>query len=279
MDELPNVPDSPQQIDKGGNLWKTLLLTFLGTTLSILLTFGTSQMVAQHRRVQERHLTALMVMGSVEKFASIMEDYSEKMSERDTLATYLLSIPMDSLNTPQCELLHSRFLSLPFPLLAHDKSVEKVFSNSIETWKNTGNFQFIEGVGKMFSQMDYWEDTHNNLLNEFQDVISDVKKNPDVYQGKTRTEKLLRSPAYRSLLMRFHNTACQERYVAYHMRYLNRYHMKLMDISEEEVIALVHKDEENAEDIVGETKKSLTEFITPNLNPDSLPTLEDWLKK
>ena len=62
------------------------------------------------------------------------------------------------------------------------------------------------------------------------------------------------------------------------MRYVNRYHMKLMGISEEEVMAFAHKDEENAEAIVGEPKKQMKDFVTPELNIDSLPALEDWIK-
>ena len=277
MEELPNIPDKPQ-IDKGGKLWKTLLLTFLGTTMSILLTFGTSQLVSQHRRAQERHLTALMVMGNIEKFASTMENYSEKMFVRDTFATYLLSIPMDSLDDPKCEVLLDKFLSLNFPLLKHDKSVEKVFSNSIDTWKNTGNFQFIEGVGQLFSQMDYWEEMHNGLFEEMQQEIVEIKKHPDAYPGETSTAKLLNDLNFRRILGRFHNLAIQERYVADHMRYVNRYHMKLMDIAEEEVMAFAHKDEDNAEAIVGEPKKQMKDFVTPELNIDSLPALEEWLK-
>ena len=55
--------------------------------------------------------------------------------------------------------------------------------------------------------------------------------------------------------------------------------MKLMDVSEEEVIAFAHRDDDNVEAIVGEPKKKMKDFVTPELNVDSLPALEDWLKK
>lgn len=278
MEGLIEVPDNPQ-VDKGGNLWKTLLLTILGTTMSILLTFGTSQLVAQHRRAQERHLTALMVMGNIEKFASTLENFSEKMFMRDTFATYLLSIPVDSFGLPKYGDILDDYISLSFPLLVHDNSVEKVFSNSIDTWKNMGNFQFIEGVGKVFSQMGYWEELHNGHREEIQESINTIKKNPEAYPGKTLDEKLLRDPNFRRILQRSHLIAIQERYGADHLRYINRYHMKLMDISEEEVMAFAHRDDDNVEAIVGEPKKKINEFVTPELNIDSLPALEEWLKK
>ena len=114
--------------NKKTNLWKNLLYTFLGTTLSILLTFGTSQWLALQKQKEERELTAMMVMGSIEKFASTMENFSEKMFVRDTFASYLLSIPMDSIDAPQCEPLLDRFLSLGIPLLKHALGKETLYS-------------------------------------------------------------------------------------------------------------------------------------------------------
>ena len=55
--------------------------------------------------------------------------------------------------------------------------------------------------------------------------------------------------------------------------------MKLMDISEEEVVEFVHKYDTSGEEIVGEEKKSSREFITPALDADSLPDIKSWLQK
>ena len=277
MEDQPLPPDV-QPVSSSGKFWKNLLYTVLGTTISIMLTFGTTAVIQQHRRAQERKLTALMVMGNIERFASNLENFSEKMSVRDTFATYLLSIPVDSLSLPKYGDILDDYLSLSYPLLVQDKSVEKVFSNSIDTWKNMGNFQFIEGVGKVFSQMEYWEELHNGQREEIQESINTIKKNPDAYPGKTLDEKLLRDPNFRRILQRSHTIAIQERYGADHLRYINRYHMKLMDISEEEMMAFAHKDEDNTEAVVGEPKKKINEFVTPELNIDSLPAMEEWLK-
>ncbi|MCR4659704.1 MAG: hypothetical protein K5650_05360 [Bacteroidales bacterium] len=278
MENLIEVPDIPPTDDKNG-FWKNLLYIVLGTTISILLTFGTSQWMAQQKQKEERHLTALMVMGNIEKFASSLENCSEKMYVRDTFATYLLGAPIDSLGLPKYGDILDDLLSVSYTLLVHDQSVEKVFSNSIDTWKNMGNFQFIEGVGKVFSQMEYWESLHNGLREEIQESINTIKKNPDAYPGKTLDEKLLRDPNFRRILQRHHIIAIQERYAADHLRYINRYHMKLMDISEEEVMEFAHRDEDNVEAVVGEPKKKINEFVTPELNIDSLPDYQTWFKQ
>lgn len=277
MENIPdvNVPDMP--LEKKPNLWKYLLFTFLGTTLSIILTFGTSQLLDIRRQAKERHLTAMMVMGSIEKFASNMENVSQKMAMYDTIATYLLALPIDSLDSPECEAIHN--LLLTWPLLAHDKSAESIFSNSIETWKNMGNFMFINGAGKLFAQMDAYEKMHSEFFEEKQERITYVKNNPDQFPGKTLDSKLLQDNVYRSMLQRYHTRANQYLYVAYHMRYVNKLMMKLMDISEEEVVEFAHRYDTSAEELVGEEKKSLWEFITPALDADSLPDIKTWMNK
>ena len=50
--------------NKKPNLWMNLLFTFLGTTLSILLTFGSGMLVEKNKQKEERELTAMMVMGN-----------------------------------------------------------------------------------------------------------------------------------------------------------------------------------------------------------------------
>ena len=114
--------------EKKSHLWKNLLYTFLGTTLSIVLTFGTSQWLALKKQKEERQLTALMVMGNIEKFAQKIDQIAAQFEWRDTLATYMLNVPMDSLDSEHC----SEMLKTmpPFIILSYDKSVENVFSNS-----------------------------------------------------------------------------------------------------------------------------------------------------
>ena len=275
MDEPLSPPDVQQPLESKGKFWKNLLYTVLGTTISILLTFGTSALVQQHRRAQERKLTAMMVMGTIEKFASNLENVSQKMAMCDTIATYLLAMPVDSLDSPECEALHNMLLA--WPLLTHDKTAESIFSNSIETWKNMGNFIFINGVGKMFAQMDTYEKMHSEFFEEIQGRLKYVKNNPDEFPGRTIDSKLLQDKVYRTLLQRYHSRANQYLYAAYHMRYVNKFMMKLMDLSEEEVVEFAHRYDTSAEELVGEEKKSIREFITPALEADSLPDIKEWI--
>lgn len=268
------MPEGPQ-IDKRGNLWKTLLLTFLGTTLSILLTFGTSQLVSQHRRAQERKLTALMVMGNIEKFAQKIDQIAAQFEWRDTLATYLLNVPMDSLDSDRCAEMMKTMP--PFIILSYDKSVENIFSNSIETWKNMGNFGFIDNVGTCFSQMKTAEELYGEAVKNYTDLHKRVKLNPSDYPGKTVASKLLNNNEYRTLIAGFHSQAHYYRYFAVQMRTLNVTNMRLIDISEEEVMQFVRESEDILQ-AFGQGEKP-ADFRTPRLNIDSLPDFQTWIRK
>lgn len=277
MEEIPTVPDSRPQVDKGGNLWKTLLLTFLGTTMSILLTFGTSQWLALKKQKEERQLTALMVMGSIEKFAQNLEQNADDLAWHDTLATYLLNIPIDSLDSPQYDSI-GKYLSLllAFNTLSHDRSAESIFSNSIETWKNLGNFSFIENVGHCFAHINLIEESYAKFFTDENDEIGKrIRMNPEAYPGSTLASKFMHDTQFRKYLSRIHGRISQCRYGVAFIRQENAVNMRLMNVQEKDVKDFIDK---NAQGIEADEVVQ-TDFYTPHINPDSLPAMEEWLKK
>lgn len=52
---------------------KDLLVAFAGTTMSIILTFGTSALIDHINRNKDRKLTAMMVLSSIESSARSLE--------------------------------------------------------------------------------------------------------------------------------------------------------------------------------------------------------------
>lgn len=92
-----DVTDTPTK-ESGNNFWKNLLRTVLGITISIILTFGSNALIHWHRKAKDRKMTAMMVIGNIETFAENLEQSANRMRWNDTLATYLLVIPKDSLD-------------------------------------------------------------------------------------------------------------------------------------------------------------------------------------
>lgn len=276
MDDIPIITDATTPNSKPSKPWKYLLYTILGTTLSILLTFGTSQIVAQHRKAQERKMTALMVMGTIEKFAQKMDDVANELANRDTLATYQLSIPIDSLDSPEygC-IVDEKMKTLPH--ITYDETAESIFINSIGTWKSKKDFAFINWAGTCFAAMNTMGELYANYREEFIMPWKRINENPDRYVGKTIGSKYLHDKEYREMLENIHRKVAYYRYLANKMREMNAINMSLMDVSEKEVQQFIRENEEVTE--ADNNSKKLKEFITPAINSDSLPPIQTWLGK
>ncbi|MBO7101486.1 MAG: hypothetical protein J6V98_05620 [Bacteroidales bacterium] len=275
MNDIPdvNVPDMP--LEKKPNLWKYLLLTFLGTTLSIILTFGTSALVQQHRRMHDRKMTVLMVMGSVEKFAQKLDERAENLERSDTMATYLLNIPVDSLESSDYQR-NIKLIGIPLGI-AYDKTAESVFINNTASWSSTKYFDFINWAGVCFYNMKSIEDKHNSYIAEFEAAFDEIWDHPELHPGNSMKTKFLLNKKYRELLKGIHDKAAYYRYLADKMRDHNRVSMEMMDVSEKELMKFVEDNEAVAK--MKNVSRTIKQYLNPELNIDSLPAMEEWLKK
>lgn len=277
IEEIPTPPDT-KTVTSNSKVWKNLLYTFLGTTISILLTFGTGQIIQMHQKAKDRKMTVMMVVGNIEKFARNMENLSRDLHWRDTLATLLLSIPIDSLDDPSYRpYIEKTSILNAWIVINHDKTAEGIFSNSIETWKNMGNFGFIDNVGKCFSSMNVIEEDYNNLAYSYGNIRDKIMQNPDDYEGETEYSKLLHNQEYRDALGHIHRRANYYRYIAYFIRYLNKMNLIMMDITEEEMNQFVDENDKDIEQDNPEPKQM--DFQTPKIKADSIKEPLEWIKK
>ena len=259
--------------NKKTSLWKNLLYTFLGTTLSILLTFGTSQLLSLHQQKKERRLTAMMVMGNIEKFAQKMDNVAHGLAERDTLAAYLLRIPIDSLDNPEYEDIVS-YKVKRFPVINYDKTAETIFINSVDKWRDTRDFGFINMAGICFSLMENIESIYAEYSSLFDQLNDKIKENPEMYPGKTIGSKYLHNKEYREFLKGMHRKVAYYHYLADKVRTLNAINMQIMDVSAEEVFQLIKDIEAFVE--ADKSVKHINDFLPPEIDSDKLPDFQTW---
>ena len=232
---------NPPEVDmtpKRGGFWKQIGMLVLGTTVSLVLTFGTAQLIEKGQRTKDRRLTALMVMSNIEAFAQQLDSLYAQMDEADTASTWLLSRPVEKLELlPENQLEAIISTAYVQNLITYDKSTENIFSNNIDTWKNLGNFQFIDNVGKCFSSMRYCEEMWNDNLDDIktttEEVVKRNAKSPDKIDPMIA---MLLDPAFRRLLQRQHMWRNWLRWSAEELRYYNRLNMSAIDITEHEVL-------------------------------------------
>ena len=243
----------------------------LGTTVSLVLTFGTAQIIEKKQRVKDRRMTALMVMSNIESFAQQLDTMWVQAAHADTATAWLLNIPKDSLDEmSQDELLPIISKAMGINYLNYDKSTENIFSNSIETWKNMGNFQFIDMVGKCFSLMRLCEEKWNSCGEDISNTFNEIASHPDQYPGKTRTAKIARDPGMRQKLLITHNLRKWACYNAECLRYYNRLNMKAINIPEQELKEFMEKRQQGI--TIDQQEPKYEDINIPQINPDSLTT-------
>ena len=203
-----NIVSPPEVNMKGirGGFWKQLGMLVLGTTVSLVLTFGTAQVIEKKQRANDRRLTALMVMSNIESFAQQLDTAWIQAAGADTAVAWLLNIPEDSLDEMTLsELLPIISKAKSIGFINYDKTTESIFSNNIDTWKNMGNFQFIDIVGTCFSTMRLCEEKWNGHQNVLSATFSEIAAHPDQYTGKTTSAKIARDPGFRQKLLMIHS--------------------------------------------------------------------------
>ena len=246
---------------------------FLATTLSIILTFGSTALVNHCQRLKDRKLSAMMVMGNIETFSRRVEDMASSMARRDSIATWMLSLPQDSLDlippSEMVDLINEVIAGIDF--LTHDKTAESIFSSNIETWKNMQKFQFIDNVGFCFSEMNADENYWREWVKGFEEAVNDVLEHPEEHSGERTCTKLLRNDVFRQKIESFHVRQYWLEYLAAKYRYLNQKSAKMMDIKYEEVEAFA--DERLNEVDIDEVEPVQSQFRKKTLMADSLNTL------
>jgi len=265
-------PPSLNPPDRHTTFWKALGMMVLGTTISLALTLTTAALLDANQRAKDRRLSAMMVMSNIELFARNLDEISTSMASTDSVATWLLSKPVEELEMMPAEELDNLLgQATGLIFLTYDKSVENIFTNSIETWKNLGNVVFIDRVGQCFSAMHTIEGRWNKWATQVEETVMDIKDHPADYPGSTLPAKCLRSDKVRHNLKGVHYWKAWLSYAAATMRYHNRHNMEAIGITEQEVMDYTDKREFAAEDT--DTPPDFGDFYKPTISPDSLTTL------
>lgn len=269
--DTPNILTPPEVNPNGnrGGFWKQLGMLVLGTTVSLMLTFGSAQIIEKNQRAKDRRLTAMMVMSNIESFAQQLDTAWVQAANADTAVAWLLNIPKDSLDAMEHEdLLPIITKAKSLGTLTYDKTAENIFSNNIETWKNMGNFQFIDMVGTCFSLMHLCEERWNGFQRELDDIFARIAAHPDQYPGKTNPSKIARDPGMRQKLLMIRSLRKWTRYEAEYLRYCNLKNMAAVDITEQELREFMGKRQQ--EIVIDQPEPLYNEITIPRINPDSL---------
>ena len=120
-----------KEIKKWSN-WKKFLMSLLATTVSIVLTFGTTAIIDRKKQRAEKREMVLMVM----------YDMRESLKECEQCQVNLRAFcdaQVDLVAHPEKLAAHSVELLIHVPILTYTTTTENIFRSNIETIRTIGN--------------------------------------------------------------------------------------------------------------------------------------------
>jgi len=138
---------------KGVAWTKELLMSFIGTSLSIVLTFGTAYFVEEKHKREAGRQTAMMVIHDMENTADMLTAWENEEEQNYNCARYVLehldeidAISRDTMQTVTIFLVASGRQDYYY-----DASCETLFLSSQDVWKNIDCPSFIDAVQYFFN--------------------------------------------------------------------------------------------------------------------------------
>jgi hypothetical protein len=136
----------------GSSVTKELLMSVIGTTISIVLTFGTAYLIDNHQRKAEGRDIAMMVIHDIDQYVEIFREEAEEDTERHDLTMYVLehidsieAIPSDTIDMVISYISYLEGYGYKF-----DESVEKTFQSNQDIWRSIDAPSFIDNARAYF---------------------------------------------------------------------------------------------------------------------------------
>jgi hypothetical protein len=137
------------------NSWgKGFLTSLMGTTISILLTFGTSALVDSKQKADTQRQTAMMVIHDIDVCIDQMEEMAKDEEKRNNAIQYVLA-HLDqtaSLTEDTIELALNMLIDYNPANSIFDDAKENIFKSSQDIWSNLDNMAFIDNMENFYDQ-------------------------------------------------------------------------------------------------------------------------------
>jgi hypothetical protein len=132
---------------KGISAGKEFLMSLLATTVSIVLTFGTTAIVDRKKQRAEKREMVLMVMYDMRESLKECEQCQNSMRDYCDLQVDLVAHP-EQFSDRSIELVAH------YPTLFYTTTTENIFKSNVETISTIGNILFVETVSSFYNERD-----------------------------------------------------------------------------------------------------------------------------
>ena len=145
---------TPESLKKGSGMasWKQFLLSILATTVSIVLTFGTSGIINHKKKQSAKRQIVMMVMYDMYGSLTSVEKADSSIRQSMDFQRQLAEDPT------RFETLRYQ-MALFMPRVDFTETTERIFSSSIETINTVGNVLFTENVATFYQMRQVYKTT------------------------------------------------------------------------------------------------------------------------
>ena len=158
------MPKFGRKLSKG-DIWKELFLTFIATTLSIVLTFGTAYYLDNKAKKATGRQTAMMVIHDMETSINDIREMAKNDATLYEVVKAVIVNPsrIDSLSEDSLYQVVSYLMNdTGKEIYRYDDANERVFLSSQDSWKNIDNPSFTDAVQKFYLIRHEFFDEINN---------------------------------------------------------------------------------------------------------------------
>ena len=144
-----------------GVWWKDLLMTFIATTFSIVLTFGTAALIDKKQKEKSKRQMVMYVLYDMNRSLELVERCDSMLREGFELQ---IEVARD---TSLFEI-KKYFFNHCIPSERFDKTTAQIFSSNFETLNTLDNVGFVEMISTFYHDRDVYEDyIIDSCQNEF----------------------------------------------------------------------------------------------------------------
>ena len=136
---------------------KRFLMSLLATTVSIVLTFGTTAIIDRKKQRAEKREMVLMVMYDMRESLRECEQCQENMDA-------FCDLQVDMVAHPEKFYASVTDLLVNVPVLHYTTTTENIFKSNIETLRTIGNILFVESVSTFYEYRDKYK---NDVVDQY----------------------------------------------------------------------------------------------------------------
>ncbi len=133
---------------------KQFLLSLLATTISIVLTFGTSAVIEKRHKEAAKREMVMMIIYDFDKTIEQVQ-HADSLLHQASKAQQEIALHPESFNS-------QRSCFIPAIAIINDnrfaETTEKIFSSNIETFNTLGNVNFVHEVSAFYNVRHYYQD-------------------------------------------------------------------------------------------------------------------------